>query len=679
MRTKRFKLTAVILTVLAAMLITACPNPFIHEETPDAPREIYVKGASSGSITITWSPVSGAIGYIVYRSTSDSGAYTQITDTPETSYTDSDLSAGTAYYYKIAAYSEERTSKQSAVFSAFTRPAIPTGLNAAVVTSSSSITITWSSVFGATGYYVYRSLSESGDYTKAGEATSSAFTDSGLAGYTTYYYIVSAYNSAGEGIKSDSQVWARTRLGTPTEINTTANSSENSITISWAAEYGADGYYIYYRSSSESNEIIQTRTSLTTSYTDSDLPAGTHYYKVAAFNAEDTSSESSDYSVIILGAPSGFNKTSAAPNSVTISWSSILGATGYDIYCSLSESGPYTLIGTSTTNSYTDSSGLSPYTAYYYKVSASNTADTGSQSAFFMAKTSLDTPTGVTTTGISANSVTVNWNAVYGATNYYIYRSESSSGTYTKVGETNSISFTDSCLAGYEYYYKVEARDGVEFGSQSSHATVTTPSILSAPQIMTIAATSLTITIYWDPYTDSASATGYYIYRSSSLSGTYTLAGTSTETKFKDTGLSIGTTYYYKVAAYNSFGKSAQSSAVFQQTQSSSTYEIAAEGIPRAGDTITVTFYGTGWLTTEIQWGYCETATGTFTPFTTSYTNISGSSSITIPQYVTVGGQTVNLKGKYIRAFRRHNSGDWSQVNNPSIRSFASNFIGPIQ
>jgi len=82
-------------------------------------------------------------------------------------------------------------------------PATPTEVTAAPA-SSTSITVSWSAVTGATGYKVYRSSSSSGTYTSVGTPTTNSYTDTGLTSNTTYYYKVSASNSAGESAQSSS-------------------------------------------------------------------------------------------------------------------------------------------------------------------------------------------------------------------------------------------------------------------------------------------------------------------------------------------------------------------------------------------------------------------------------------------------------------------------------------------
>ena len=54
--------------------------------------------------TITWTPVEGAVGYELYRSTTRYGTYYRVANTSATSYTDPLLSRLTNYYYVVRAY-----------------------------------------------------------------------------------------------------------------------------------------------------------------------------------------------------------------------------------------------------------------------------------------------------------------------------------------------------------------------------------------------------------------------------------------------------------------------------------------------------------------------------------------------------------------------------------------------
>jgi hypothetical protein len=172
----------------------------------------------SSSITVSWDAVAGVAGSKVYRSTSEDGTYTYLDGyysssytTPYTTYDNTGLSSNTTYYYKVSAFSSSREGSQSLPVSATTKLSAPTG-NSAVAVDSSSITVSWTEVTGATGYKVYRSDTSSGTYEKVGDnllSTDTSYTDTGLSSNTTYYYKVSALGSGGEGLQS-SYVSART-------------------------------------------------------------------------------------------------------------------------------------------------------------------------------------------------------------------------------------------------------------------------------------------------------------------------------------------------------------------------------------------------------------------------------------------------------------------------------------
>jgi Beta-1,4-xylanase len=74
-------------------------------------------------------------------------------------------------------------------------------------------------------------------------------------------------------------------------------------------------------------------------------------------------------------------------------------------------------------------------------------------------------------------------------------------------------------------------------------------------------------------WTASEDATGYNVYRSASADGDYSKVNEQpiTETKFKNSGLSSSTAYYYKVTAVNDAGESELSAAAHATTNSGST------------------------------------------------------------------------------------------------------------
>ena len=70
---------------------------------PDAPTVSLA--TVSGGLKLSWNAVEYADRYFVYRAGSESGSYTQIGETSDINYTDSSVSGGTVYYYKVTAVS----------------------------------------------------------------------------------------------------------------------------------------------------------------------------------------------------------------------------------------------------------------------------------------------------------------------------------------------------------------------------------------------------------------------------------------------------------------------------------------------------------------------------------------------------------------------------------------------
>ncbi|MEU8629644.1 glycosyl hydrolase family 18 protein [Streptomyces sp. NPDC048669] len=88
-------------------------------------------------------------------------------------------------------------------------PGAPAGL-AVGTTTSSSVSLSWGAVSGATGYTVYK------DGAKATTATGNSATVTGLAANTAYQFTVTATNAAGESVKSPA-VSGRTAVGGGTD------------------------------------------------------------------------------------------------------------------------------------------------------------------------------------------------------------------------------------------------------------------------------------------------------------------------------------------------------------------------------------------------------------------------------------------------------------------------------
>jgi len=99
----------------------------------------------------------------------------------------------------------------------------PTGL--AATAGNAQIQLIWNPVAGATGYNVKRATTSGGPYTTIATVSTTSYTDTTVTNGTTYFYVVSAFNSAGESANSG-QVSA-----TPPAANFALSANPASLTI----------------------------------------------------------------------------------------------------------------------------------------------------------------------------------------------------------------------------------------------------------------------------------------------------------------------------------------------------------------------------------------------------------------------------------------------------------------
>lgn len=131
---------------------------------PDIPATLTASdGAYTNMIMITWSSVTNATGYDLWRSDgTNTAVYTWlVTNTTYTYYQDSNATPNIAYYYKAKARNSYGVGAFSTNDSGYcgTVPAVPTSLTASDGTFSNYILISWHSVTNAESYDLWRTSS----------------------------------------------------------------------------------------------------------------------------------------------------------------------------------------------------------------------------------------------------------------------------------------------------------------------------------------------------------------------------------------------------------------------------------------------------------------------------------------------------------------------------------------
>ncbi|HBO43939.1 MAG TPA: hypothetical protein DD670_08410 [Planctomycetaceae bacterium] len=94
------------------------------------PADVHVESTSTNSVRIDWNDATGADGYAVYRSTAADTGFGFLDSTSSSYYDDSELAAGTPYFYRIYAYNAVAgLGSGHASISAVTLPRLPGDAN----------------------------------------------------------------------------------------------------------------------------------------------------------------------------------------------------------------------------------------------------------------------------------------------------------------------------------------------------------------------------------------------------------------------------------------------------------------------------------------------------------------------------------------------------------------------
>ncbi len=255
-----------------------------------APKTVKTAITSSSSIKVTWSKVTGASGYQIYRATSAKGSYQLVKaiTAGKYSYINAKLIPGKTYYYKVRAYKSSGKSKSygaySKVISSKITPATVSNVKG-TLTSYEGATLTWGAVKYVSGYQVYMATSSSGKYSLVKQTKYNSYKVSGLEPGKTYYFKVRGYM-----LNSNKKVYGgfasaitvKPTLSVPTAV-IASGSMEGTIDISWEPSDGADGYEVY-KSSSKSGTYHLLTATTETSFIDNELELkSTYYYKVRAY------------------------------------------------------------------------------------------------------------------------------------------------------------------------------------------------------------------------------------------------------------------------------------------------------------------------------------------------------------------------------------------------------------
>jgi hypothetical protein len=502
-------------------------------------------------------------GYEVWRSTGTSTTYALVKTQTTVGFLNTALVTNTTYNFKIRAYRLVGTTKVYGAYSSVvsTKP-IPSVPSISVVSGgTNALKVSWPAVAGASGYEVSYAATEEGTYTLLPLQTALSATISGLTVDTPYYVKVRAYRLVGTlKVYSGYSTIVSAKPLPLTPTLTGSSGGFDRVNLSWSAIAGAAGYELY-RLDGDTYTLISDQTGLT--FTDDELVTGTtRSYKVVAYAIlSEVKIRSLDSTVLnVTPIPStvlGLNLSSTNYTIITIDWTDVSGATGYEVSFATTSTGATSVVGDVSVSEFTRS-GLTFNTTGYYRVRAYTTVNDnkvyGNWTAALAVKTALSSVNEPSAQSAGYASIHVNWSAVNGASGYEVWRSTGTSTTYALVKTQTTVGFLNTALVtNTTYNFKIRAYRLVGttkvYGAYSS--VVSTKPIPSVPTISVVSGGTNALKVSWPAV---AGASGYEVSYAASEDGTYTLLPLQTATTSTISGLTVDTPYYVKVRAYRLVG-----------------------------------------------------------------------------------------------------------------------------
>ncbi len=541
----------------------------------DPPAKVTgLKATLSGNkATLSWSKVSNADGYYLYRTVNGNTEMIAELDSATTSFTVDATPVEAKYAVSAYVYSIMLT-EGAASDSVSVKADVPYNLTSK--NGLNYITLSWQPLKNAAGYIVYFDKGN-GSYTWAGKTTTTSLKIKNLKSATKYNLAVKAYFNADgssnyvEGSSTLSAVSSTHHTGTQNVQATNLTLKTNgttSQTIKWTAPSGSvDGYRVYFYDTETGSYKRAAQVTKTTATITGLTPGCEYNFMVRSFyNTADTMVLSQYSDLLTTNTQStkvtNIKTTARTNNSLTLSWS--MGAQGeaegYRIYSYDKSTKKYTRLAQTTAKSY-KFTGLKQGCEYTYLIRSFYKTSVGGVilSQYCDLYTTGTMATKATNLKVKANSKlyqTISWtipsNQRVDGSRLYSYNT--STKKYTRLCDVTTNSFKVTGLkAGTEYHYLVRTyyKAGSEYILSDYSALLDCATSPAAPaNLKSSNVTAASVKLTWDKV---SGANGYNVYRVDADGKTTVVKGTTGNTVTLK-NLTKNTKYTYMVRAYKKSG-----------------------------------------------------------------------------------------------------------------------------
>jgi fibronectin type 3 domain-containing protein len=317
---------------------------------PTVPTGLTATVISQSQVNLSWSGSTdagtGMGGYYVIRN----GSNVATVNASTTTFSDTGLPGFATYTYAIEAFdlaSPPNVSAQSNTASATTPDQTPpsTPTLTATAASQTQINLSWtvstdSGGSGLGGYKIFKNGSNTALVTLGPSVTT--YSDTGLAGYTSYSYTVQAFDNATptNNVSAQSNTASATTPDQtpPTAVTVSATAiSPSQVNLSWTTSTDTGGSLLNVYQITRNGTVLTSIPGGTTSYSDTAVGGGTTYnYTVIAYDHAGNASPISNTASVTTPTGAPTTPGQPTPNGVTetatpwtMSWTASSGAVSY--------------------------------------------------------------------------------------------------------------------------------------------------------------------------------------------------------------------------------------------------------------------------------------------------------------------------------------------------------------
>ena len=559
MKASTFSLAGVRMATALLALLLMVMGGSMHDAYGQctSPPNLATNNITSNSVNVSWNTVATAVAYEVIWSP-QSGGSSSTQQTTQTSFFISSLQPGTAYDVRVRSVCPGGSNSTFSQLSFTTAAATcnpPTNFTATAATST-SVTLNWTEVAGATNYFI--SYAPVGNTNVSNQVASAPpFVLGGLTANMAYEFSIRA-NCGVQGLSAFTTITFDPNQGavcnTPTGLQAT-NVTNSSATLSWNTVSGATSYDVTYKRSTDQN--FTTLTTASPSVNISSLTANVTYEaRVRAVCAVNTFSAftapinfQTTTGTGTCAAPTNFTAQGVSGTSASLSWTSVSGALNYEVTYRQVGTIPFTTITTNSTS--VTLNNLTNGVTYEVRVRSFCGNDVFSSYTTSTLQTSgtsgeCQTPAGLTAVTVTASSASLSWANVPNVNSYTVSYRRIGDANFTVVTATQNSTTLSGLTQGTAYEARVRANCTNGLTSAENGLTFNTQSQQFCPPASGLTVTVNNSTTALASWVGTPAAQGYEVsYNALGSSNIITFNVTNTSATLN--GLSGGFSYQVRV------------------------------------------------------------------------------------------------------------------------------------